>query len=154
MLLKSWHPHKAFQRRSPHLFDVLKPHVVGPQRRDLPPFFVREPHPPGNVPSHPPPNVDMPIETDAIARLLSRFEGRRLTYIVQKNTPRQRWRGPRRQLLDHQPRMDPHIALRAKLWRLFHPLECRDPRQNYPQQPTFPHNLKSPSTSRPPPPLP
>src|SRR6202030_3686149 len=113
VLLKSQHSHKALQRRSPHLFDVLKPHVVGYQRRDLLHFFVREPQPPGNVPSHPHPNVDMPVETDAITRLLSRFEGRRLTYIVQKNTPCQCWRGPSRQLLDHQPRVDPHIALRV-----------------------------------------
>src|SRR6266849_941188 len=71
MLLKSRQPKKAFQRRGPHLFDVLEPHVVGYQRYNLLGVVVREAQALGNFLRHAHPNVDVPIEPDSIARLLS-----------------------------------------------------------------------------------
>src|ERR1700737_1626628 len=90
MFLESRQPDKALQRRSPHKFDVLEPHVVGHQRHNLLRFFVGEAQPPGNVMSHPYANVHMPIDADAIARLLSGLKGRWLTHMLKKNAPGQR----------------------------------------------------------------
>src|SRR5258705_4365419 len=122
MLLEPGQPDKPLQRRSPHLFDVLEPHVVGDQRHNLLQILVREAQPSGNHLSHPHAHVHVPVEADAVARLLSRFEGSWLTYVMQEYAPSQGWRHTSRELLDHQPGVDPDITLRMKLRRLLDPL--------------------------------
>src|SRR6266436_1696742 len=94
--------------------------------------------------SHTDPNVHVAVETDAIAGLHSGLESRRLAYVVQKNAPRERWRGSSRQLLDHQPRVDPDVAFGVKLRRLFHPFQCRDFGENCLKQACLLEYLESP----------
>src|SRR5713101_6607330 len=86
----------------------------------------------------------MAVEPNTVAGLLSRFECRWLAYIMQQGTPSQGWRCSRRQLLDHEPRVDPDIALRMKLRRLFDALHSRDFRQYLGKEAGLVQKLKPP----------
>src|ERR1700761_4436046 len=83
MFVKTWHPHKPLQRRRPHPFDILEPHVVRDQGHNLLRILIRKPEPATDLLAHPLSYACMTVEPDPVPGLRYRPKSRRLANVMQ-----------------------------------------------------------------------
>src|ERR1700734_344831 len=89
VLVELWQTQESLQRRLAHLQDIAEPHVIFHQCDDLLRVLIRKTEPSENCFGHPYANVDMPIESNAVARLfrIRRTKRRGLANVMQQRAP-------------------------------------------------------------------
>src|SRR5262249_26653219 len=125
VLLKARQANEPLQRRRTHIRDILEAQMISDQGSDLFPIVIRETQSAANLLRHAGAHFDVLVEAHALAGLSRWSESRRLADVVEKHAPGKRCRAAWRELLEHQPGMNPDVALGMKLRGLLHAFHLR-----------------------------
>jgi len=109
---------EALEGSLAHLGDIFELHVVGDEGFDLVGVVVGEAEAAANVIRHADTDIDVAIETNAVAGFRGRAEGGRFANIVEKNAPGERGRDANWETVKHEEGVEPDVAFGMELRRL------------------------------------
>lgn len=134
MLVELGEADEALEGGRAHLCDVFELHVVGDEGFDLVGVVVGKTQPTADVIRHADADIDVTVETDAVAGFRGRAEGGRFADIVEKDAPGKRRRDASWETLEHEKGVGPDVAFGMELRRLSDTFHGGDFREKFGQE--------------------